>query len=60
MKSEKQIKRMKLSKVTIARLNQDEEAKVEGGAWPTYFCSNSCDLTLCYECYRKSLPTACA
>ena len=60
MKSKKQTKKMKLSKVTIARLNQDEEANVLGGAWPTYHCSNSCDYTLCYVCYQQSKPTACS
>jgi hypothetical protein len=60
MKSKKQTKKMKLSKVTIARLNQNEEANVKGGAWPTYWCSGSCDRTLCYECYLASEPTACS
>jgi len=47
MKSKKQTQKMKLGKVTVARLNQNEEANVKGGAWDTYYCSSSCNPIEC-------------
>ena len=49
MKPKKQTKKLELSKVTIARLNQNEEANVKGGAPPTYYCSGSCDPGICTD-----------
>lgn len=55
MKSKKQTKKLELSKVTIARLDQYEEANVKGGVWPTYWCGTSdCEPncnTLVYTCF---------
>ncbi len=49
MKSKKQTKKLELSKVTIARLNQNEELNVKGGGPDTYYCSSSCDPLICKD-----------
>ena len=41
MKSKKQTKKLELSKVTIARLNQIEELNVKGGVEDTWWCGTS-------------------
>ncbi len=59
MKLKKQTAKLQLSKTTIAQLNQLEESNVKGGAWLTYYCSGSCEPTICYDCYRNSWEPVC-
>jgi len=51
-------RKLSLNKLTVSALNGSMD-EIRGGAWKTRYCSNSCFETLCYVCYRDSLPTAC-
>ncbi len=51
-------KKLSLNKTTISALNGSMD-EIRGGAWKTYYCSNSCDVTLCYECLKLSKPPVC-
>jgi hypothetical protein len=63
VKQKKLIKKLILNKATIAKLDQLDESKIQGGAWETYYCSNSCSpsqcLTQCYSQCFSQCPSGC-
>ena len=59
MKQKKQIKKLVLNKATIAKLDQLDESKIQGGVWLTYWCSNSCSPTQCPTQCPTDYPDFC-
>gem|GEM_PF-3477546 len=51
-------RKLSLSKQTVSTLNGSMD-EIRGGAWRTYYCSNSCEQTICYECVKLSKPPIC-